>query len=237
MVTLFQIPGGWGEPSASPFCVKLECYLRMAEVPFKTEFGDPRKAPRGKVPWIDDDGVVICDSQLAIEHLKKKHGDPLDARLGKEEWARGHVLRRMLEEGTYFLLVHLRWGEDAGWATYKRYFLPLLPPVIGGPVIEMVRRGMKKTLHAQGSGRHTHEQKTKMACEDFNALATALGDADYLFGAEPTSFDATAFAFLTCLLAFPVASEPKAFVEANERLVAYRARIQQRYFKSAPAQP
>ena len=81
MITLFQIPGGWGEPSASPFCVKLECYLRMAGHEFKNEMGDPRKAPRGKVPWIDDDGSVICDSQLAIEHLKKKHGDPLDAKL------------------------------------------------------------------------------------------------------------------------------------------------------------
>lgn len=233
MITLFQIPGGWGEPSASPFCVKLECYLRMAGHEYKQEMGDPRRAPRGKVPWIDDDGVVICDSQLAIEHLKKKHGDPLDAKLTAAERAQGHALRRMLEEATYFLLVHFRWIDEAGWATYKKYFLPLLPPVIGGPIIEMIRRGVKKNLVGQGTGRHSVSDITRMTNEDFSALAETLGDRDYLFGDEPTSFDATAFAFLTTLLAFPVTSDPKAFVEKNERLVAYRERIDARYFKRA----
>jgi len=234
VVTLYKIPGGWGEPSASPFCVKLECYLRMAGVPFECEMGDPRKAPRGKVPWLDDDGAVISDSQLAIEHLKAKHGDPLDARLSRAEWARGHALRRMLEEGTYFGAVHLRWADDAGWAAYKPYFLPLLPPVIGGPIIEMVRRGQKKKLVAQGLGLYTEEQRLSMICDDFEALAEALGEQSYLFGGEPTSFDATAFAFLTCLTAFPVPSKPKRYVEANKNLVAYRNRIEDRYFKGAP---
>jgi glutathione S-transferase len=74
---------------------------------------------------------------------------------------------------------------------------------------------------------------TRMTNEDFTALAETLGDRDYLFGDEPTSFDATAFAFLTTLLAFPVTSAPKAFVEKNGRLVAYRERIDERYFKRA----
>lgn len=33
MVTLYQPPGAWGIPSVSPFCVKLETWLRMAGVP------------------------------------------------------------------------------------------------------------------------------------------------------------------------------------------------------------
>lgn len=237
MVTLFQIPGGWGEPSASPFCIKLECYLRMAGVPFESKFGDPRKAPRGKVPWIEDNGNVIPDSQAAIVYLKKRYGDPLDGKLSKEQWARGHATRRMLEEGTYFLAVHLRWGDDAGWAAYKPYFLPLLPPVLGGPIIEIVRRSMKRALFAQGTARHTEEQKLEMMCEDYEAVASALGDKDYLLGSEPTSFDATVFAFLSALLAFPVPSKPKAFVEAKPTLVAYKRRIEERYFNPGPAQP
>lgn len=231
MVTLFQIPGGWGEPSVSPFCMKLECYLRMAGVPFESKFGDPRKAPRGKVPWIEDDGTIIPDSQAAIEHLKRRYGDPLDARLAKEEWARGHSLRRMLEEGTYFLAVHQRWADDRGWAAYKPYFLPLLPAFIGGPVIEVIRRAQVKALHAQGVGRYTEEQKLDMMVTDFEAVAVSLGDKDYLFGSEPTSFDATAYAFITAQVAFPVSTKPKAFVEENVALMAYKRRIDERYFR------
>ena len=230
MVTLFQIPGGWGEPSVSPFCMKLECYLRMAGVPFESKLGDPRRAPRGKVPWLEDDGVVIPDSQLAIEHLKARYGDPLDAKLSKEQWARGHALRRMLEEGTYFLSVHQRWGDARGWAAYKPYFLPLLPAFIGGAVIEMIRRAQIKALHTQGVGRFTDEQKLDMMCADFEAVAVTLGRDDYLFGAEPSSFDATVYAFVTAQLAFPVPSKPKAFVEGNPALVAHKRRIDERYF-------
>lgn len=237
MVTLFQIPGGWGEPSASPFCIKLECYLRMAGVPFESKFGDPRRAPRGKVPWIEDDGNVIPDSQVAIDHLKKKYGDPLDGKLSKEQRARGHAMRRMLEEGTYFLAVHLRWADEAGWAAYKPYFLPLLPPVIGGPIIELIRRSVKKSLDAQGTGRHTEEQKLDMMCDDFDAVESTLGDKDYLLGSEPTSFDATVYAFLTALLAFPAPSKPKSHVEQKSSLVAYKRRIDERFFTPAPAQP
>jgi hypothetical protein len=33
-LVLHQPPGGWGEPSISPFCMKLECWLRMAGIDF-----------------------------------------------------------------------------------------------------------------------------------------------------------------------------------------------------------
>ena len=39
---------------------------------------DPRKAPKGKLPYIEDDGETIADSTVIIEHLKKKYGDTLN---------------------------------------------------------------------------------------------------------------------------------------------------------------
>ena len=47
----------------------------MAEIPYEIAAGDPRKAPKGKVPWIDDDGHVLGDSAFIIQYLKQKHGD------------------------------------------------------------------------------------------------------------------------------------------------------------------
>lgn len=230
MVTLYQLPGAWGTPSVSPFCMKVEAYLRMAGVPFETAFGDPRKAPRKKVPWIVDDGVTVADSRLIVDHLKRAHGDPLDARLDPATRSRGHALGRMLEEGTYFALVHTRWADEAGWAEYKQYFAPFLPPVVGGAILAMVRRGMLGALQQQGSGRHTAEDLYAIAADDFEAVSRQLGDQPFLFGDAPTSYDATAYAFVTALLGFPVDGALKRAVARFENLAAYRARIEARYF-------
>lgn len=230
MIHLYQLPGAWGVSSVSPFCVKLEAFLRMAELPFESRFGDPRKGQRGKVPWVDDDGTVVADSQRAIEHLTTRHGVQMDARLTPEEKVLGHSLRRMLEEGTYFGMVWLRWGDPTGWETYRPVFTELLPPVVGWAILGMIRGQMLKTVRAQGFGRFPDEEKHEVVMRDFAILSDALGDKPYLFGDAPTSFDATAFAFLTSLLGFPAPSKAKDFVAERANLVAYKDRITSRYF-------
>lgn len=230
MVELHQLPGAWGVSSVSPFCVKLEAFLRMAGVPFENRFGDPRKAPRGKVPWIVDDGEVIADSQRAIVHLTTRHQLKLDERLSQSERTLGHALRRMLEEGTYFGMVWLRWGEPSGWAAYRPVLVGMAPPVIGSALMGLIRRQMLGQLRAQGTGRYSEHEKHELVIRDFAALAQALGDKPFLFGDEPTSFDATAYAFVASLLGFPVSSPARDFAEKCENLVAYKNRITARYF-------
>jgi glutathione S-transferase len=45
----------FGIPNPSPFCMKLETWLRMTRIPFEiVRVVDPRKGPKGKVPWIED---------------------------------------------------------------------------------------------------------------------------------------------------------------------------------------
>ncbi|MBK6513676.1 MAG: glutathione S-transferase family protein [Polyangiaceae bacterium] len=230
MIHLYQLPGAWGVSSVSPFCVKLEAYLRFAGLPFETRFGDPRKAPRGKVPWLEDDGVVVADSQRAISHLVAKHSVALDERLSASERTLGHALRRMLEEGTYFGMVWLRWGDPKGWAAYRPILVGMAPPVIGGAVIGLIRRQLLGQLRVQGVGRFEEQEKQELVIRDFAALAQALGDKPFLFGDQPTSFDATAYAFVASLLAFPVSSPARDFAEKCENLVAYKNRVTARYF-------
>ena len=35
MITLFQFQRYWGLPNISPFCLKLETYLRLAKIPYQ----------------------------------------------------------------------------------------------------------------------------------------------------------------------------------------------------------
>nr|AYM52911.1 glutathione S-transferase [Sorangium cellulosum] len=230
MITLHQGPAAWGTPNISPFCVKLETWLRMAGLPYQVRPSEMRGAPKGKMPYVDIDGRKIGDSQLIIEHLQRVHGDKLDAHLAPEARARGHAIRRMVEEGAYWALVYARWGEDEGFAAYRPTFLKLLPPVIGGPIFNLIRRDVLKTGRAQGTFRHSREEIYEIGKADVSALATLLGDQPFMLGPEPSSVDATVYAFVLGLLRFPADSPLKRHAEAQPNLVAYCERMRQRYY-------
>ena len=71
MIQLYQFAAAWGMPSGSPFCTKLHAYFRMADVDYEpVNIGDPRKAPKGKVPYIADDGTTISDSGDIVDHIE-----------------------------------------------------------------------------------------------------------------------------------------------------------------------
>ena len=92
MIKLFQPPPVWGIPNMSPFCVKLETYLRMAGIKYEKPRLDFLKAPKGKIPFVELDGKLMGDSSLVIEALKKKYGDPLDAELSAEQKAQTRAI-------------------------------------------------------------------------------------------------------------------------------------------------
>jgi glutathione S-transferase len=236
VIDLYQLDGAWGSSSISPFCIKAETYLRMSGTPFTTKFGDPRKGPRKKVPWIDDEGTVVSDSQLIIEHVCQKYGDKLDTTLSDAEKHRAHALRRMLEESTYWTQVWLRWGDDAGWELYLPVLRKMAPPVIGGPILAMIRRQMLKQLYLQGTGRRSTDEMFRAAIADYRAVASELGDKPYMFGDSPSSLDATVYAFLSSLLDFPTTGPLKEVVQSTP-LAAYHKRIRDRFFAVAPDAP
>ncbi|WP_434380566.1 Tom37 metaxin N-terminal-like domain-containing protein [Melittangium boletus] len=156
MITVYQTPVAWGTPNLSPFCFKLEAYLRMTGLPYEVKLADLRKAPKGKVPYVEFEGQRMGDSQFIIEYLKKKHGDPLDKELTPMQVAVGHTVRRMLEECTYWYIVYMRWADEAGWLAYRPVAETMVPWVVGGDIpVATLRQGMLRILHDQGTGRHS----------------------------------------------------------------------------------
>jgi glutathione S-transferase len=229
---LHQPKGGWGEPSMSPFCMKLECYLRMAEIPFEARPPDMRRAPKGKIPYVDIDGVLTGDSQLIIETLIAKHGDRLDHALSREQRATARLVRRAIEEATYFVGVYTRWSDPKGFSIVKPAFQNILP----GPLamlLPFIRRRVVNSLHAQGVGRHAHDDIQAMGAADWSAISDLLGAAPYFFGERPTSIDAVLYGFVTAVTVFPYDSPLRTHVASLSNLTAHRDRIHARYFDGA----
>src|SRR5262245_58123241 len=133
MIKLYGVGSAWGLPDFSSFVTKVDCYLRMVQLPYEyVSINDPSNwrpdlpmPPKGKVPYIEDDGEIVADSQFIIEHLKKKYGDRLgDDELTSEEGAIALGMRRLIEEHLYWVLVYSRWTDDATWEDYNKKILP-----------------------------------------------------------------------------------------------------------------
>jgi len=229
-IVLYQPPAAWGEPSMSPFAIKLQCYLRIAGIPYETRPPNLLKAPKGKVPYVSLGGRLIGDSQCIIDALVAAHGDRVDHWLSPEQRALAQVTRSALEEWGYFLGLHGRWADPGGWEVLR----PAFARAAGVPALLMplVRRRVIGMLHAQGVGRPAHEEIHRMANETWSAVATLLGDKPYFLGAEVSSIDAVLFAFTTAYTVFPYDSPPRRFVLGRENLVAHQRRIEQRYFSA-----
>jgi glutathione S-transferase len=231
MITLYQTPVAWGMPNLSPFCFKLESYLRMAGLPYTVKLAQLPQAPKGKVPYVEIDGLRMGDSQFIIEYLKQKHGDTLDAKLTPEQLAIGHSVRRMLEECTYWYIVYMRWVDDAGWRAYLPVVETMIPEVMGGHVpLPALRQKMLQILHDQGTGRHSMEEVQALAKADITSVATLMGDKPFLLGDAPTSFDAVVYSFMVSIIANPVDTELKQHTLSQENLVRYCARFKSRFF-------
>lgn len=70
----------FGVADASHFVLKVDAYMRMAGIQFKNiaSLENLRKAPKGKLPFINDNGEIIADSQAIIAHFKQKPEQDLD---------------------------------------------------------------------------------------------------------------------------------------------------------------
>lgn len=232
MITLHQFAPAFGLPNASPFCMKLETWLRMAGLPFTLDNrGDVFKAPKGKLPYItDDDGTRVADTTFIVEHLTRRHGIALDAHLGPLERALATAFQRLIEENLYWAVVHTRWVDDAGWALTRQAFFGAMPVPLRWIVPPLARRGLRGQLRAHGMGRHAPAEIHAIGCRDLTAIADFLADKPFMLGERPSSIDASAHAFVANILWAPVDSPIQRHARSRPSLEAYCQRMKARYF-------
>ena len=79
-------------PSLSPFCLKLETWLRISKVPFETTT-TLQASTKGKSPWIVYNGRAIADSSIIVNFLTREFNVGLDSHLTDEQRAIGHAFK------------------------------------------------------------------------------------------------------------------------------------------------
>mgnify|MGYP000607287891 CR=1 FL=1 len=158
MITLFGSGPNFGLPDASPFVTKVEILLRMSKLPFEKAMMSFSKAPKGKIPYIDDDGKLLGDSTFIRWHMENKYGIDFDRGLTAEQQAIAWAFEKMAEDNLYWVSVHARWMDDSNFERGPVTFFNAAPAIVRPFVVAMVRRRVRKSLRDQGMGRHSAEE-------------------------------------------------------------------------------
>lgn len=184
-VILHQLSRGPYAPSISPFCVKLETYLRMANIKYQNAFGR-QMSSKGKYPWIELDGQAVADSQFCINFLNKKFDVDLNKGLSQKDKSIARAFQKLAEESLYWVIslyrfvfmVNKNWLTEAGIPSWFTWYLR--------------RRALKQTWE-QGYGRHTREELDQIMTEDMEAISQQLGSKEFMMGPDPTELDCVMF--------------------------------------------
>ncbi|KAK4456558.1 hypothetical protein QBC42DRAFT_322311 [Cladorrhinum samala] len=186
----------------SPFVNKLELRLRLDSIPYSLGVGNPRQAPRGKIPYIitsslppssssslpssssssspsSPENSILEDTTLITQHLIKSGIlTDLNARLSPAGRAQDLAVRSLLEDKLYFYQTRERWVDN---------FHAMREGVLGGGVVEpfalrvivgnLAFRGVTKMLWGQGAGRYTDEEAAGMKGEVWEGLSALLEES------------------------------------------------------------
>ena len=201
MIKLYTLPPAFGLRNVSPFCLKIEMALTWLKLDFETfQEADPRKAPKGKLPFLIVDGTRMPDSELIFEYLDQKTDGGLFGGLTALEMAQGTAFTRLADDHLYWMMVASRWLDDDWFPNVKRDFFGALPAPISFLASRLAQRQVRTTYHLQGLGRHSQAEQEQFARRDLKAISDVVAEQQYIVGGRLTAFDFTIASLISGLL-------------------------------------
>jgi hypothetical protein len=197
-------------PNASPGCVKLETFLRLAKIKY-TVNAEGKTGPTGRWPYISHKGEFISDSGTCIEYLIKEMVPGFDDHLSPRDKALGLLLTRTFEQSTYFGIVRIRWVDNIE-SYIKVMNFGGMPDWIKALIMKNLRKGVIKVLNGQGCGDRSDTEYIQDIQNECAAIMEFLPtDPTKYFGNydRPSSLDAVLYAYLHSLWVFPYSRRPR----------------------------
>jgi glutathione S-transferase len=179
----------------SPFCIKIRSILEYKGVEYESlDASRPavmrelkRRGGIGKVPGLEIDGEVVCDSTDIAHALEARHPAPAILPSDSRERALSHALEDWADESLYWSAVYYRWKDEAGRATAGAIFGPGF--VAGTVLPAIVHRVAMRQLHGQGIGRKSASHVARDLERHLQSLAALLEGRDFLVSPAPMLCD------------------------------------------------
>ncbi|XP_039603530.1 failed axon connections homolog isoform X2 [Polypterus senegalus] len=184
-----------GVPSLSPFCLKMETYLRMVDLPYQNYF-DGKLSPQGKMPWIEYNHEKVSGTEFIIDFLEEKLGVNLNKNLNAHEKAVCRAVTKMVEEHFYWTIAYCQWVDNLHQTQKMLSLTGPLSDVLKWILSHLTRGIVKREMYGHGIGRFSQDEIYALMEKDMRTLATLLGDKKYIMGPKLSSVDATVFGHL-----------------------------------------
>ncbi|XP_068148415.1 failed axon connections isoform X1 [Drosophila tropicalis] len=196
-------------PSLSPYCLKVETWLRLVGLKYENVDHKMRfRSKKGQLPFIELNGEEIADSAIIIKELSAKYEKNLDSGLTAEQRNVSYATIAMLENHLIWIIFYWRakYPDNVlkGYKVNLQHALGLRLPNSILNFFFKITFGRKwfqgtKKLKAHGIGVHSAEEIEEFGKNDLKVLSEMLDCKPFFFGDEPTTLDVVAFAVLSQL--------------------------------------
>jgi glutathione S-transferase len=220
MLTLYSYPELFGVADNNAYGLKIFAFLKLTGVPFRHEhIFDASAAPRGQLPYIDDDGKTIGDSDTIIGHLTRKYRLTIGDTLTAAQRDTDHLITRMLDD-LYWVMSYSRWKDERFWPLFRDALIKQHP--------SLTKEGLHKAqefnfqrYYFQGIGRYEPDAAMQRGLDDLRVLADLMPGSGYLHGPSPTSIDAGIYGFIANIYFYDIPTPLKQFVDSHPNLVRH----------------
>lgn len=220
MLTLFSYPELFGVADNNPYGLKIFAFLKLCGLPFRHEhIFNAESAPRGQLPYIDDDGEILGDSDRIIAHLIRQKGLTIDDALTAQQRDVDLMVRRLLDD-LYWVMSYSRWRDDLYWPLFRDEILKSHARV-SAESLERAREYNFQRYYYQGVGRYDRDAVFARGLADLEVLANLIPEQGFPFGEQPTSIDAGIYGFIANIFFFRIETPLRAFVASRANLVRH----------------
>jgi hypothetical protein len=200
--------------------------------------------PHSKLPSALIDGRIIADSSLIIEHLQEHDSRALtDVHLSPLQRTLAEAIKAFVETHLYFVGFYLRWCVDDNFARYRPMLFDYakrsapawqrpMVPLLGPLVLPIIRQQKMRQVWEQGIGRHTYDEVIANWAKWVAGVSDALGRSALSGWRDHKQRRCYWFCFGHTLARHPFPSAVQDFVLGHPDLMAYHARIWQRFWST-----
>ncbi|XP_069091638.1 failed axon connections homolog [Pleurodeles waltl] len=219
-----------GVPSLSPFCLKIETYLRMADLPYQNYF-DGKLSPQGKMPWIEYNHERVSGTEFIIDFLEEKLGVNLNKNLNPHQKAVSRAVSKMVEEHFYWTLAYCQWVNNLHETQKMLSVVGPFSDLLRWILCHLTKGIVKREMYGQGIGRFSEEEIYMLMEKDMRSLAGLLGDKKYIMGPKFSTLDATVFGHLAQAMWTLPGTRPEMLIKGELiNLAMYCERIRRKFW-------
>jgi len=193
-------------PSLSPYCLKVETWLRLSGIKYENvDHKMKHRSRKGQLPFVELNGEEIADSSIIIKQLTDKFNSDLDADLTPEQKLVAHANIMMIENHFLWVVKWWRCRCPGDWVRAAKLNLQhalntRIPNAVLNFAFKLRFKQAAKKVRAHGIGVHKPEEIEEFGQSDLKVLSELLGDKDFFFGDKPSSLDVVAFSNIAQLV-------------------------------------